>query len=140
MQRKEVPPERWASFLDEFTRRHHGGPVLVEIAEPRRVGDESAGAGRATRRVAVDAPLSSIALEGEPSEAELVIDVGRGAERIEHRAGRPVQVRLVQEDDGAARGIEVDTSGGETAFVGFRAAVQPEVLDGISEAEWQWCV
>lgn len=52
-------------------------------------------------------------------------------EQVAHTIARPLQVRLNQTEEGAHRGLEIESAGGELTVLRFRFAVLPETVDGV---------
>jgi hypothetical protein len=117
---RDVPCSEWRSFLDGFSREHcawigtlHG---LVAGAPVTQIPSVA---------------LKSVTLESGASGPNLRITFVNG---ITLCAVRPCVIR-VQTDDGAERGLEVETADGGFIRLAFRATALPEQLDGLAPGE-----
>jgi len=103
-------------FFDAFSRRHEGWLVNVEVFGP-------AGA----QREASELPLSGIIADRDGRH--IAINLGP-SNRATHVVAEPSRVR-VEEDAGADRALQIESSSGETTLVSFRSPLPPEMVDGI---------
>ncbi|HUJ16159.1 MAG TPA: DUF5335 family protein [Thermoanaerobaculia bacterium] len=107
MSTRTVPRDTWASFFESFTRQHHGWLVTVDTGADR---------------VAEEEPLEEVHANGDD---------------IEIRAGSfyrvpnvtIVTVTTATNDDTAVDHLEIE-SGAEKVTIRFRAAINPELVDG----------
>jgi hypothetical protein len=131
-----IPPEQWGAFADEFTRQHRGWLVTVEVTDTGLLDLGPRQAEIAAVVLARDRPLREVAVEHADGGDPLAILVGEEPYRLVHRIRRPLAVWFETTDDGAHQGLEIDGADGTTTLVRFRTPAHPEVIDGISEAEW----
>jgi hypothetical protein len=118
----EIPRADWLRFLDEFSRRHAGWLVTIEVREP----------GAGARELAHEVPLSGIAVEergGEPHEIAIIAGTREG--EINHRIPSPTRLLLRRTPEGADEGLEAESAGGLQTTVRFRTAALPETVDGM---------
>jgi len=103
MSTRRIPSDSWPSFFDSFTRQHHGWLVTI--------GGEIE-------------PLKSIRL----IEDRVEVDAGPSHYRI----ARPsiVTVTSAAGDETAIDHLEIE-SGSEKLTLRFRAAINPELVDGV---------
>jgi hypothetical protein len=105
---REVPRQEWAAALERFSLEHRSW--LTRVGEP---GSER--------------PLASV-------DAEAGSIVIRFAGDALVRVDAPSAVRILETEDGAHRGMDVESPGGITRLR-FRAAARPETLDGAAPGE-----
>jgi hypothetical protein len=117
---RNVARADWGSFLERFSREHcawigtiHGLVAGVPVTHIPSV------------------PLRSVALESGASDPILRMTFANGVSLC---AMRPCVVR-VQMEDGAERGLEIETADGGFMRLAFRAAALPEQLDGVAPGE-----
>jgi len=123
MQTKEIQPKEWRKFFDDFSRKHQGTRVGVEILG-LEIGAQTEDEGLA---------LEGITVEGdEVSGNTLIIMVGASADdHITHSIKRPIQVSLGT-DKGADFALAIKGMDGSTALLRFQSTNLPEVADAIS--------
>ncbi len=103
---REIPPESWSSFLESFSRQHHGWLVTVSLGAQRLASDE---------------PLDF----ARPSDHAIVVSAGGHEYRLEN--AREITVNAA----GAAIGHVDISSGRETMTIRFREVISPELVDGV---------
>lgn len=122
MPTQEILRDEWARYFEEFSRRHQGWLVTVEILG-LDIGDQ----------VQVrNLPLEGIIVETNDSDGgEMTIIAGnRPDARISHTICAPVRVWVKQNEQGADEALEIELPSG-AVLVRFRSAVLPELVDGI---------
>lgn len=122
MPTQEILRDEWARYFEEFSRRHQGWLVTVEILG-LDIGDQ----------VQVrNLPLEGIIVETNDSDGdEMTIIAGsRPDARISHTICAPVCVWVKQNEQGADEVLEIELPSG-AVLVRFRSAVLPELVDGI---------
>ena len=119
----EIPKTEWGTFLDNFSRRHEGWLVTLEIFDPE---------------IGAQVVERDLAMEGIVDEWDeingntIMIMIGaRPDDHVTHRIGNAVQVSLEQTDEGADAALAITSTGGTTALLRFRSAILPELVDGI---------
>jgi hypothetical protein len=115
-----VPRKEWASFFEQFSRRHEGWLATL------RVLDEKFGAQTEAREL----PLEGIVADGD----RISIHLGeRPQMHVSHPVADPDCV-WVEEEDGAERALEVESITGTRTILEFRVAASPEMVDGLLRA------
>jgi hypothetical protein len=122
MPTQEIPNYEWASFFDEFSRRHERWLVNVEMLSPV-TGDQV---------LLRDLPLEGITADpNEMGEDQITIIAGtRPDARISHTIEGPNRVWLKQTDEGADDALEIESVDG-AVLVSFRSTALPEMVDGL---------
>jgi hypothetical protein len=120
MPTQEILRDEWAQYFEEFSRRHQGWLVTVEILA-LDIGDQ----------VQVrNLPLEGITVATN-DEDEMTIIAGRRPDaRISHTICAPLRVWIKQNEQGADEALEIESRTG-AVLVRFRSAVLPEMVDGI---------
>ncbi len=103
---RQIPAESWTSFLDSFSRQHHGW--LVTISR----GDE---------RVASDEPLDF----ARAIDHAIVVSAGGREYRLED--ARAIAVNAA----GTAIGHIEIAGAKESMTIRFREVISPELVDGV---------
>jgi hypothetical protein len=116
MPAREIPRRHWREFFDAFSRQHEGWRAAIETEKSGRLQSRHL-------------PLAGISADSKGSEPDAIeISLGGHIRRIVHRATR---VRVLERADGAHDGIEIESADGGTTTLRFRAAVRPELLNGV---------
>src|SRR5262245_55616740 len=117
-----VPAEEWKEFLDSFTDRHRGWLVRLEIHDLET---------EETVRSQF-MPLHSIELDTEDlNNPRINITVGADAKLVKHVLFRPSRLVLSLSTEGADESLNVQSLNTSTS-IHFRAAVLPDVVDGVA--------
>ena len=118
----EIPKNEWPTFLDNFSRKHEGWSVTLEI-----FGTEL-GAQVQERELA----LAGIVDEWDEIHGNrIVIMFGeKPDDHITHSVGRPTQVSLEQTDGGADVALAIKSADGVMALLRFLSPILPEMVDG----------
>lgn len=100
MQSQEIPQDQWQTFFDDFSKRHVGQPVTIELIN-REYGDQPEG---------IRLPLVGVSLDPKDSSGQLIeIMVGGQTEAdVNHIVRRAVRVLVAKSDDGQDRALEID--------------------------------
>ena len=118
---REIPPGEWKEFFDEFTRRHEGWLVTVEI-----FGEMGA------QVEAEERPLKGIFAERKKGSSEIEILTGDTPdETFTHVVAHPSSVRVEETSEGAESALEIRSKDEGTTLVRFRATALPETVDGV---------
>ncbi|HSB11429.1 MAG TPA: DUF5335 family protein [Blastocatellia bacterium] len=122
MPTQEIPTHEWERFFNEFSRRHRGWLVTIELLQSD-LGDQIQ---------AQDLPLEGITLEAtEVGEYDIIIMAGASPDaRISHTVAMPRRVWVKQNDEGADEALEIESFTG-AVLVRFRSAVLSEAVDDI---------
>jgi len=117
-----IPREQWKEFLDEFSERHRGWLVRLEIQD--RQTEEEVGSQYQ--------PLQKIELDTEDvHNPRINVSVDSDHKLIKHVLFRPSRLRLRLTSAGADESLLIESLN-TTTTVRFRAAVQPEIVDGVA--------
>jgi Family of unknown function (DUF5335) len=124
MKTQEIPKKEWTVFFDNFSRKHEGSLVNLEIFGPE------IGAQVEERELA----LEGITDEWDETEGNsIMIMIGvKPDDHITHSVTGPTQVSLEQTDEGADAALEIKSGDGITTLLRFRSAVLPEMVDAIA--------
>ncbi len=106
---RNIPHDSWRSFLDSFTRQHHGWLVTISRGE---------------ERLAIDEPLDFA------RAADHSIIVSAGGQQFTLEGAREILVTAAGEDETAIGHVEI-SSPRETLTIRFRAVIPPELVDGV---------
>ena len=123
MKTNEIPKNEWPKFLDNFSRKHEGWTVTLEI-----YGTEL-GAQVEGRELA----LAGIVDEWDEIHGNrIVIMFGeKPDDHITHSIGRPTEVSLEQTVGGADVALAIKSADGVTALLRFLSPMFPEMVDGL---------
>ena len=124
MRTQEIPKKEWTEFFDNFSRKHEGWVVNLEI-----FGNEI-GAQVEERELA----LEGITDEWDEKEGNtiMIMTGGKPDDHITHSITRPTQVSLEQTDEGADAALAIKSGDGVTTLLRFRSAVLPEKVDAVA--------
>lgn len=124
MRTQEIPKKEWTEFFDNFSRKHEGWVVNLEI-----FGNEI-GAQVEERELA----LEGITDEWDEKEGNtiMIMTGGKPDDHITHSITRPTQVSLEQTDEGADAALAIKSGDGVTTLLRFRSAVLPEMVDAVA--------
>lgn len=103
---RSIPRDSWTSFLDSFSRQHHGWLVTIS---------------RDDKRVVQDEPLDF----ARSAERSVIVSAGGR----EHRLENPREIAV--SGAGTAIGHVDISSGQEKMTVRFREVIAPELVDGL---------
>lgn len=120
---KEIPKNEWPKFLENFSRKHEGWSVTLEI-----FGTEL-GAQVQERELA----LAGIVDEWDEIHGDrIVIMAGeKPDDHMTHSIGHPTQVSLEQTVGGADVALAIKSADGVTALLRFLSPMLPEMVDGL---------
>jgi hypothetical protein len=103
---RSIPRDSWTSFLDSFSRQHHGWLVTISRDDQRVVRDEPLDFARAAER-------------------SVIVSAGGH----EHRLENPQEIAVSAA--GTAIGHVEFSSDQEKMTVRFREVIAPELVDGM---------
>jgi hypothetical protein len=122
MRTVDIPREAWTTTLDEFSTRHEGWLVSLDVLDPTTGAQPEV----------VDLPLLGVS-GGGPDDSAITISAGRSwAEHISHTIHAPTRVQLERREDGADIALQIASADGAKAILRFRIAALPETVDGIA--------
>jgi len=123
MKTKEIPKNEWPKFFDNFSIKHQGWSVTLEI-----FGTEL-GAQVQERELAL------VGIFDESDELHgnrIVIMFGeKPDDHITHSIGHATEVSLEQTDGGADVALAIKSSDGVMALLRFLSPIMPEMADGL---------
>lgn len=124
MQTKEIQPSEWSEFFDNFSRKHQGTPVSIEILGSE-IGAQTEEKGLALEGISVE--------RDETSGQRITIMAGAdAADHITHSISRPTHVSIEQSDDGADVALAIKEADGPTVLLRFQSTARPEAADAVS--------
>ncbi len=121
MKEMEIPRAAWSEFADSFTRQHRHWLTTIHFADR----DDK------TRTLADQAPLEYVILRGEAEFHVGVRTAGESAATVTHIVQQPKMVIFRQTNEDAHEGIRIHSDTGTTTTLEFRAAREPEELNGM---------
>ena len=123
MKTKEIPKNQWPKFLDNFSRKHQGWSVTLEIFGTQL------GAQLQERELAFEGIVDEW---DEIRGDQIVIMFGeKPDDHITHSIGRPIQVSLEQTDGGADVALAIKSADGVMALLRFLSPMMPEMVDNL---------
>jgi len=118
---REIPKDEWSRFFDEFSRRHQGWLVTIEIFGS--LGAQVEVHERALNGVVVEerdgSPLIEILTGSTPGET------------LTHTIARPTRVQVEETREGAEVAVQIESSDEGRTLIRFRATALPETVDGL---------
>ena len=123
MKTKEIPKNEWPKFFDNFSRKHEGWSVTLEI-----LGTEL-GAQIQERELA----LAGIVDECDETHGNrIVIMLGeKPDDHITHIIGNPTQVSLEHTEGDADVALAIKSADGVMALLRFLSPMLPEIVDDL---------
>jgi hypothetical protein len=120
---QDIPRIGWAPFLDAFSRQHEGWLTTIEVVT----------SGLGAHREVRDKPLTGITEDRKRGDAASIsVSAGeRPEDHVTHVIERPSRVALELTEEGAHKGLRIESENGEMTLVLFRAPALPETVDGI---------
>lgn len=122
-----VPVEDWAAFCQEFSNKHAGEPVTIEVLSSSQVEDPAA----ESTVIARECPMHSLRLEHSGGEDLLIFLDRHSPQGGPQFVVVPRQIRLEQPDTNEPGRLRVDTVDGQVLFLHLPVPVLPGLLDGI---------
>ena len=123
MPTEDIPRTEWAPFLDAFSRQHEGWLTTVEVVT----------SGLGVHREVREKPLTGISEDRKRGDtSSIAISAGELPEdHVTHVIRRPSRIAMEQTDQGAHKGLRIESEDGETTLVRFRSPALPETVDGM---------
>jgi hypothetical protein len=120
---QDIPRTEWAPFLDAFSRQHEGWLTTIEVVT----------SGLGAHREVRDKPLTGITEDRKRGDAASIsVSAGeRPEDHVTHVIERPSRVALELTEEGAHKGLRIESESGEMTLVLFRAPALPETVDGM---------
>ena len=109
METLEIPNERWASYLNDFSRVHLGQHVRLWVGGPQS----------GLLREAVNLPLVGIDVDRSATGCERIdVIVGDAPEaHVRHAVRIPSNVRVLRDDAGMDVSLQIDADDGSSTFL-----------------------
>ena len=123
MPTRNIPREEWPAFLDSFSRQHERWLVNVEVVM------DGLGAHREVREKGLIGVSADLKRNG--ADAISILAGDRSDDHVNHIINRPTRVALEQTNDGADKGLRIESEDGQTTLVRFRSPARPEAVDGV---------
>jgi uncharacterized protein DUF5335 len=124
MRTQEIPKKEWTEFFDNFSRKHEGWLVSLEIFGPE------IGAQVEERELALEGITA--ALDQTEGNTIMIMTGIKPNDHITHSVTGPTSVSLEQTDEGADAALAIKSEDGLTTLLRFRSAVLPEMVDAVA--------
>lgn len=121
-----VPRDEWPSFCREFSQKHEGEPITIELLSG---SEEDSSTERTT--VARDCPLHSLRIEKNGGEDLLILLGLQTRESGPQFVVAPRQLRLEQPDADEPGRLRIDTADGQIILINLPVPVLPGMLNGV---------
>ena len=119
---QEIPREKWATFLDTFSRQHEGWVSTLEIL----------GADIGAQQEVLNLPLEGISASRDIVPETIAISLGKEAEdHVTHTITSPTRIWLEQTSKGADTALEIESAGDVKTLLRFRSALPADMVDGV---------
>lgn len=123
MQTRQIPKTEWPLFLENFSRRHEGWLVKLEILNPE-IGAQVAATGLVLEGLTGD--------RGDVTGNTITIMAGNTPDdHLTHSISHPTEVSLERTDGGADAALSIKSVDGTISLLSFRSALLPELSDGL---------
>ena len=122
MTRRAIDRAEWANFVDAFSRRHEGWLISVAVEEgsdPRRY-------------VSHDVPLRGVVADLEGDISSMMVFTGDTAPHSTHFIEHATGLEIDETREGADAALTIADESGARTILEFRAAMRPELVDGIA--------
>lgn len=128
----EIPLGQWESFCRHFSGQHRAWLVTFGELPSKLAADDEPLQQPWARLLARQLALREVRATVEPSSRERVLEIvaGDSEQRVCHRVAAPCRLVLEQTASGIHRGLRIESEGGRTTLLRFRAVVAPESVDG----------
>ena len=124
MRTQEIPKKEWTEFFDNFSRKHEGWLVNLEVFGPE------IGAQVEERELALKGITA--ALDQTEGNTIMIMTGTKPDDHITHSVTGPISVSLEQTDEGADAALAIKSGDGLTTLLRFRSAVLPEMVDAVA--------
>lgn len=124
MHTKEIQQTDWQKFFDNFSRKHKGTPVDLEILG-REIGAQTEETGLALQGITAERHRTS----GDT----IMIMLGANVDdHMTHSISRPTLVSLEQTNEGEDFALAIKGGDESTTLLRFQSTAVPEVADAVS--------
>lgn len=130
----EIPAIQWQEFCESFTRQHHGWLVNMCRLDTRAMERNEAPEQEAVRLFPVNRPLQEVRQRQNGDQAEIIVTAGTGKDETSVLIEDAIALFSLRNGD-VHHGLRIDSRSGATTLIKFRAAADPEALDGLAASE-----
>jgi hypothetical protein len=120
MKELKIDRSEWREFVESFTRQHRNWLTTIKVLDDR---------GK-SRIIAAERPLEDVTLNGDTEIEVRVLADHESARTIEYKVQNPERLEFEESDEGAHKGLRIESAGGIVTLIEFRVAARPEALDG----------
>jgi len=121
MRTVEVPEKDWARALNEFSTRHQGWLVSLDVVAP------TLGVQPQIREL----PLRGVTAESGPRGSAITISAARfDGEDITHLIPSATHVRIERTNEGADVALEIESNEGLAAILRFKSTAPSNPVEG----------
>ena len=110
MQTQEIPTHEWVPFLDEFSKRHAGELVTVEL-----IG-EDVGAQAEARAVPLVGVNVDLADGGRREQIEVIVGQ-EPRSHLMHAVPKPRRLQVARSDSGEDAALQIESESGPTVLL-----------------------
>ncbi len=132
---REIPRTDWHRFAEEFTRRHRGWLVELDVFPTKDAAECAPADDEAQRQLARGLPLASLMAVPNPHGTSFVLQGGTERRTTRVLVARPKSVRVQKTADEADVGLCIDAEDGQTTRLAFRVASRPDTTNGLAGSE-----
>jgi len=122
MQTKEIQPNEWPKFFDNFSRKHEGEILNIEILG---------------RDIGAQLEEKGLALEGITAEAAgnriVIMAGGRPDDHVTHAVDYPTEVNIERTEEGDDAALAINSADGTTTLLRFCLRPLPEPSDAVTQ-------
>lgn len=116
----EIDRSEWRAFIESFSVQHRKWLTTIKVVD--KLGK--------TQVVASQEPLEYVTLNGN-AEVDVGVAAERGSARsVEYPIRKTRRIVFEETEDGAHKGMRIESVDGVVTFLEFRIAVRPKTLDG----------
>ena len=131
---QEIPLKEWREFCESFSREHHGWLVSVGLVNTQQLEHEETIPKDQLQILADNYPLQEVMEAQKDDDVEFMVTVGKGTNESSYLIKDVVRL-YAQKENGGHKGLRIDSRNATTTLVQFRAAAEPQALDGLAESE-----
>jgi hypothetical protein len=122
MQTQEIPRDKWATFLETFSRQHEGWLSTLEIL----------GTDIGAQQEVLNLPLEGISASRDSVPETIAISLGNDAkDHVTHTVTNPTRIWLEQTSQGANAALEIESADEVKTLLRFRSALPADMVDGV---------
>ena len=123
MPSRDIPREKWVTFLDSFSRQHERWLVNMEVVTD----------GLGVHKELREKPLIGVSADLKTSGSGTISIIAgeRSDDHVNHIINGPTRLALEETEEGAHKGLRIEVADGETTLLLFRSPASPETVDGV---------